>query len=168
MGGNTAQVVGAGDHLVEFDRDARPDVSRPRKGLAQAGEPRTTLGENLKLMLLSGRHHREHLCNELIGHRRMEQIAHAVDEDAARSSDETRAILEPLRRSGRARLDALVDAAAKALYKSELARGGAHLDLGLLGARIFVPAVRSALDAGRDRLWEIREITPPSDAAPAR
>src|SRR3989442_14096978 len=90
-----------------------------------------------------------------------------ADEDAARSPDETRAILEPLRRSGRARLDALVDAAAKALYKSELARGGAHLDLGLLGARIFVPAVRSALAAGRGRLWEIHEVTPP-DAALVR
>src|SRR3989442_3975101 len=91
-----------------------------------------------------------------------------ADEDAATSSDETRAILESLRRAGRARLDTLVDAAAKALYKSELARGGAHLDLGLLGARIFVPAGPSALDAGRDRLWEIRGITPPSDAAAAR
>ena len=87
-----------------------------------------------------------------------------ADEDAATSSDETRAILESLRRAGRARLDTLVDAAAKALYKSELARGGAHLDLGLLGARIFVPAVRSALAAGRGRLWEIHEVTPPDPA----
>jgi len=91
-----------------------------------------------------------------------------ADEDAAASSDETRAILEPLRRSGRARLDALVEDAAKALYESELARGGAHLDLGLLGARIFVPAVRSALDAGCGRLWEIQKIASRVDTAPAR
>ncbi len=67
-----------------------------------------------------------------------------------------------------ARLDALVEDAAKSLYKSELARGGAHLDLGLLGARIFVPAVRSALDAGCGRLWEIQKVASSADATPAR
>jgi len=61
-----------------------------------------------------------------------------------------------------------VEGAAKALYESELARGGAHLDLGFLGDRIFVPAVRSALDAGRGRLWEIQKIAPRADAALAR
>jgi hypothetical protein len=91
-----------------------------------------------------------------------------ADEDACTSSDETQAILGPLRRSGSARLDTLVEDAAKSLYKSELARGGAHLDLGLLGARIFVPAVRRALDAGRGRLWEIQKIASRADAAPAR
>ena len=91
-----------------------------------------------------------------------------ADEDPSASSDETQAILAPLRRVGRARLDALVEDAAKALYKSELARGGAHLDLGLLGSRIFVPAVRNALDAGRGRLWEIQKIAPRADAASAR
>jgi len=46
--------------------------------------------------------------------------------------------------------------------------GGAHLDLGLLGARIFVPAVRSALDAGCGRLWEIQKVASSADAAPVR
>src|SRR5882762_4782897 len=90
------------------------------------------------------------------------------DVDSSVSSDEMRAILEPLRAHGRARLDVLVEDAAKTLYKSELARGGAHLDLGLLGARIFVPAVRSALDAGCGRLWEIQKIASRAAAAPAR
>ena|SRR2546425_895102 len=102
------------------------------------------------------------LIRALGGPERVElEVRLLADEDAATSSDETRAILEPLRRSGRARLDALVDAAAKALYKSELARGG-HISIW------GCSAVRSALDAGRDRLWEIREVTPPIDAAPAR
>ena len=91
-----------------------------------------------------------------------------ADEDPSASSDETQAILAPLRRAGRAQLDALVEDAAKALYNSELARGGAHLDLGLLGARIFVPAVRNALDAGRGRLWEIQKVASRADAASAR
>jgi len=73
--------------------------------------------------------------------------------------DEVDAILEVLRRAGRVRLDALVREAAEALYRSELARGGANVDLGLFGPGIFVPEIRRVVDASHGRLWEIAAMT---------
>ena len=70
-------------------------------------------------------------------------------------SDEVAAVLAHLRGSERIRLDSLVRDAAEALYRSEMARGGSYVDLGFFGPRVFEPMIRSAIDAGRGRLWEI-------------
>ena len=85
--------------------------------------------------------------------------------DAQAPSEEAEAILAALRRSGQMGLDALVGEAAEALYRSELARGGANADLGLFGRLVFEPAIRSAIEAGCGRLWDIGAPVPPAGAA---
>ena len=50
---------------------------------------------------------------------------------------------------------ALVSHVATALYREELAHGGWLADLGILGARPFVPDVARALETARGVLWEI-------------
>jgi hypothetical protein len=75
-------------------------------------------------------------------------------------SDEARVILAQLRRGDRLPLDGVVRAAAETMYRSELARYGANLDLGLLGPRCFVPAIQTAIAAGRGHLWEIQPAEP--------
>ena len=78
-----------------------------------------------------------------------------VARDAPAPSDAVDAILALLRRAGRMRLDALVRDGAEMLYRSELVRGGANVDLGFFGPGVFVPAICGALNAGHGRLWEI-------------
>jgi hypothetical protein len=44
---------------------------------------RRSLGENLKSMPVFLQHYHENLANKSLGHIRVEEIAHAVDEDDA-------------------------------------------------------------------------------------
>ena len=78
-----------------------------------------------------------------------------ITEGAPVLSDEVVAILSLLRRTGRMRRDLLVHDAAESLYRKEIARGGAAVDLGLLGPRVFVAPIQSAIDAGRGQWWEV-------------
>ena len=98
------------------------------------------------------------------GHPEREVWLHARG-DAGAPSEETEVLLAVLRRSGRMGLDALVGEAAETLYRSELARDGANADLGLFGRRVLEPAIRSALEAGCGRLWDIGAPVPPAGAA---
>src|ERR1700752_1013710 len=50
--------------------------------------------------------------------------------------------------AGSVRLDALVEAVARGLYREELGHGAAVLDIGVLGSRLFYPDVVAALYAG--------------------
>jgi hypothetical protein len=74
---------------------------------------------------------------------------------AAPETDEERLIVEALGASGRLPVDALVATVADTLYREELSEGGQDADLSLLGASVFIPDVRHALEAGDGRLWTL-------------
>lgn len=98
------------------------------------------------------------LINALLGTRRDQaglEVRLLTNDCLPALSEEVAAVTAQLRRCGRIRLDSLVRDAAEALYRSEMARGGANVDLGLFGPRVFEPMIRSAIDAGRGRLWEV-------------
>jgi hypothetical protein len=44
---------------------------------------------------------------------------------------------------------------ACALYRLEVAHGGALADIGLFGENLFAPEVARALESGRGPLWDI-------------
>lgn len=77
---------------------------------------------------------------------------------AAPTTLEERLIVEALAGPGRLRVDALVPLVAAVLYREELRHGGSAADLGLFGARVFVPDVLRALEAGNGRLWTISAV----------
>ena len=131
--------------------------SRMRKGSAMA------ILESLLLWPLPRA--RDCLARDRAGRRPELEVRLLAGPDAGAPSEEAEAILSALRRSGRMGLDALVGEAAEALYRSELARGGAAADLGLFGRRVLEPAIRSALEAGCGRLWEVGASVPPAGAA---
>jgi hypothetical protein len=98
------------------------------------------------------------LIQAFLGSRRHEaalEVRLLTNDCVPDQSDEVAAVLARLRRCERIRLDSLVRDTAEALYRREMARGGSNVDLGFFGPRVFEPMVRSAIDAGRGRLWEI-------------
>jgi len=66
-----------------------------------------------------------------------------------------RAILDTLATQGPLSPRALVSHVACALYRLEVAHGGALADIGLFGENLFAPEVARALESGRGTLWDI-------------
>src|SRR5262249_35622081 len=69
-----------------LDGDALPDVWRPRQLACEPGQSRTSLREYLEDVPVCAGHHVKDVMDILCRHRFMEQIAHAIYENALRST----------------------------------------------------------------------------------
>ena len=78
-------MVGAVDETAILDRDAHPYVRRPRQILREGLKPLRSLGENLEDVPFSALHHVKDLRDVFGGDLLVEQVAHRVHEDRARS-----------------------------------------------------------------------------------
>jgi len=67
--------------ILIFDRHSLPDVRRPVKLRCELGQTFRALRQDLKDVLWRLLHHFEYTVDELVRHRLMKQITHAVDED---------------------------------------------------------------------------------------
>jgi hypothetical protein len=81
-----AQIIRAPGILVRLDRDADPDMWRPRQRLTEPGEALGPLGEDLVGVPIGPEHHVEDVPDELNRDGLAELIRHGVDEAPARFS----------------------------------------------------------------------------------
>jgi hypothetical protein len=65
--------------------------------------------------------------------------------------------LSNLRREGVIPFRLLVERVATELYQAELRKGAWLLDIGLLGSKLFVPAVIGEIEARNGTLWQIEK-----------
>jgi hypothetical protein len=118
-----AEDINTALHLGFFDRNTKPDVRRHDMGrpvlpLHVALHDLRALGEHLELMPMSPVHDGKNVINEVSRHIPVEQVRHAVDEDAPRALPAER-LLKPPRPKGqvKARLKRVTRRAAPALGK---------------------------------------------------
>ena len=100
-GGDLAQAVGAVNEAPVLDRDAHPDVRRPRQVRRQLREPLVALRQDLEDVPVGPAHDLEDLSDVGVGNRFVEQVAHRVDEDHPRPRHAADARDAPARAAGR-------------------------------------------------------------------